>query len=59
VPARVREPRKDGETWTFSNDKGDPMTVGDTLRQRLDLFNKFNSEKFTTAFKGFSGQSPK
>jgi hypothetical protein len=35
------------------------MTVGDTLRQRLDLFNKFNSEKFTTAFKGMSGQPPK
>ena len=48
-----------GDTWTFSNDKGDPMTVGDTLRQRLDLFNKFNAEKFTTGFKAVSGAPPK
>jgi hypothetical protein len=55
VPARVREPRMEDGKPTFSNDKGDPMTVGDTLRQRLDLFNRFNSEKFTTAFKAVSG----
>jgi hypothetical protein len=50
VPVQVRQPRMEMGKPTFSNEKGDPLTVGDTLRERLDLFNKFNSKDYTRAF---------
>ncbi len=56
VPTRVRMPRKDADgSFTYSTDSGDPMTVGQTLRQRLDLFNKFNPDDFTASFRAVSG----
>ena len=59
---RVREPRKEGDKWTFSKPAvagkdPEPMTVGETLRQRLDLFNDFNSAKFKPAFEAIHGKS--
>jgi hypothetical protein len=60
VPVQVRQPRKDEKgAPTFSNDKGDPLTVGDTLRERLDLFNKFNAKDFTRSFGNVTGPLPK
>jgi hypothetical protein len=50
VPVQVRQPRMEMGKPTFSNEKGDPLTVGETLRERLDLFNRFNSKDFTRAF---------
>jgi|GEM_PF-966051 len=43
VPVRVRE-------MPYSDNDGNPVTVGATLRQRLDLFNKFNAKDFSSAF---------
>jgi hypothetical protein len=62
LPVRVREPRKEGDKWTFSKPPVagkdlEPMTVGETLRQRLDLFNDFNSAKFKPAFEAIHGKS--
>jgi hypothetical protein len=60
VPTRVRMPRKDKDgAYSYSNDAGDPITVGETLRQRLDLFNKFNADDFTSGFRGIAGMTGK
>jgi hypothetical protein len=60
LPVQVRQPRKDDMgKWTFSNKDGDPMTVGDTLRERLDLFNKFNANEYKRAFGAVTGAPPK
>jgi hypothetical protein len=56
VPTRVRMPRKDKDgAYSYSNDAGDPITVGETLRERLDLFNRFNAKDFTSSFRGVTG----
>lgn len=62
VPVRVREPREDpvdSGKFTYSNAAGDPLTVGDTLRQRLDVFSKYNARDFTSSFRGVFGAPPK
>jgi hypothetical protein len=55
VPTRVRMPLKDKGGYTYSAPDGDPITVGQTLRQRLDLFNKFNAKDFTSSFRAATG----
>lgn len=56
IPIQVRQPRLDGDKPTFSNKDGDPMTVGDTLKERLDLFNAFSKDKFGKAFGALNGK---
>ena len=49
IPTRVRQP-------PYSDANGDPKTVGATLRQRLDLFGKYDPREFTQAFEGIAGK---
>lgn len=61
VPVRVRE-RNSGDGMykgTYSNDAGEPYTVGETLRQRLDVFTKYTAKDFTSSFRGVLGAPPK
>ena len=49
LPLRVRaEP--------YSDKNGDPVTVGATLRQRLDLFNAFSPNDFSASFRDILGK---
>ena len=49
VPVRVRTP-------PYSNDMGEPHTVGDSLRLRLDVFRRYDANDFTNAFKAATGK---